>query len=628
MARARPRETLPAAIVRRQQGSRLADALRNFPGGVGELDWGERLDVLDAWVTILEGMYAHLPLKRALYGYDVLRALEHLRTQVPALNDLQFYRELTLAINRLRDAHTQYFGTRTQTDAVARLPFLVEAFGSAEAPTYVVSKVARRVVDDPHFGEGATIESWNGIPFDRAVDLHAEGETGGRPDARRARALETLTLRPLDYSVPPDEAWVLIGYRDARNVAREVRFDWRVIYPERAPTAKRARGATRGRRGIHEAGEVVRRAKKLMFNPTLWADERRRAPRGGRSNIAKKYADVLTARTVKTSQGEFGHLRIWSFDVDDDQGFVDAAIALLEPLPDRGLIVDLRENPGGYIIAAERLLQIFTPGRVTPTRFALRATPATAIMASAPFNQQELAPWTDSLPTAASTGEPYSRHLPITSEEQCNDIGQHYGGPVVVVVNANTYSSGDLFTAGIVDNRIGPVVCIGQATGAGGANVWSFDDVRDAMAGTRTPLPALPQGVTLQVAIRRAVRSGDSDGVLIEDAGIPGQPYEMTRRDLFESNAVLMDHCAELLTAQPWSRLVVTRRGRTLALETRNLDHLDVYMNGHPGGPPLLLRGDGTVTLSLPPRTREVEVAGFSDRILRQRRKLRLGART
>jgi hypothetical protein len=78
------------------------------------------------------------------------------------------------------------------------------------------------------------------------------------------------------------------------------------------------------------------------------------------------------------------------------------------------LIIDLRDNPGGYIWAAERLLQLFTPNPVTPTKFALRATRLTAAMARALFNQSELAPWAESLFSAESTGEPYSSHLPIT----------------------------------------------------------------------------------------------------------------------------------------------------------------------------------------------------------------------
>ena len=292
-----------------------------------------------------------------------------------------------------------------------------------------------------------SLEWWNGVPFDRAVDLHAESETGGRPDARRARALESLTFRALGYSPPPNEHWVVIGYRDGGNRLREIRLAWQIVEPDRAATASRG-GATRTRRAINPAAEAVRRAKKLMFNPELWKAERKPARASGGTG----YEDFLTARPV--ADGKFGYLRIWSFDVDDDHGFLDAAIQLLNALPDRGLIIDLRDNPGGLIWAAERMLQLFTPNPVMPTKFALRATPLTAAMAGAAFNQQELAPWIESLTTAASTGEPFSSHLPITSFEQCNDLGQCYGGPVVVVVDANTYSSGDLFTAGVVDNSM------------------------------------------------------------------------------------------------------------------------------------------------------------------------------
>ena len=192
---------------------------------------------------MLEGLYAHLPLKRSLYGFDPIRALEHLRQQVPTLTDLQFHRELTSLINHLRDAHTQYTGPKRLANVVASLPFLVEAYGPAASPSYVVTKVTRSEVPDKSFEPGVTLEWWNGVPFDRAVDLHAEVETGGRPDARRARALESLTFRALGYAPPPDEHWVVIGYRDQANRPREIRLDWRVVDPGRSPNASGSRAS-------------------------------------------------------------------------------------------------------------------------------------------------------------------------------------------------------------------------------------------------------------------------------------------------------------------------------------------------------------------------------------------------
>ena len=395
--------------------------------------------MLDAWAQVLDGLYAHLPLKRALYGFDPIRALDHLRQQVPRLSHFEFHRELTNLINHLRDAHTQYSGPRTLTNAVAALPFLVENWGAPEDCHFVVSKVTnRRLVRDRYFVPGVTLDWWNGVPFNRAVDLHGEGETGGRPDSRKAAALESLTLRSLEYEPPPDEQWVTVGYTDLKGNKREVTFDWRVVIPDRAPIASGRGGAVRVRRGIDPAAEARRRAKKLLFNAALWRAEQLQETRKPAS-LTKKYSDVLTALSVRTKSGTFGYLRIWSFDVDDDEEFIAAAIALLKPLPDSGIVVDLRDNPGGFIWAAERLLQLFTPNPIAPTKFAFRATPMTLAMSTARMNQEEFGPWADAIATAVSTDEPYSAHLPITSIEQCNDVGQHYGGPVVVVVDANTY---------------------------------------------------------------------------------------------------------------------------------------------------------------------------------------------
>lgn len=589
---------------------------------VSPLTWAERLDILDALTLVLDGVYAHLPLKRSLYGFDVLRALEHLRQQVPTMTDLQFHRELTLMMNRLRDAHTQYQGPWTNPTPVASLPFLVESYGPFDKPSYVVSKVDRRSVRDPKFVEGVQLDHWNGVPFDRAVELHAETETGGRPDSRRARALESLTFRALDYAPPPNEEWVVIGYRDANGDPREIRLDWEGIDPKRVATASSTLGS-RSRRAISPAQEDVRRAKKYRFNPRYWKAERRMGARRKRSGLKEEYSDFLTARTVTTKHGKLGYLRIWSFDVDDDEAFLKATIQLVRRLPEAGLIIDVRNNPGGFIWAAERMLQLFTPHEVVPTKFALRATPLTAAMARAPFNQAELAPWAESLASAEQTGEPYSSHLPITPPEVCNDIGQHYGGPVVVVADANTYSSGDLFTAGIVDNRIGPVVCIGAATGAGGANVWSSEDVRAALGSAKHPLPKLPQGVSFTVSIRRAVRAGGAEGSLIEDAGVAGLPYVMTREDLFNNNQGLIEYCAEILSTQPRTKLGVSRKGRTLTMETESLDHLDVLFDGHPGRS-LALRRDGPQRIQVPARVGSVEVIGYGDGVLRQRRRLNL----
>ncbi|OFX19330.1 MAG: hypothetical protein A2V77_13175 [Anaeromyxobacter sp. RBG_16_69_14] len=390
-----------------------------------------------------------------------------------------FHLAITSIVTGLRDAHTRYSGPKMLQGAVATLPFLVEQYGPHDGPTFVVSKVsAPELISDGTFKKGVELTSWNGIPFARAVDIYSERETGGRPDARRARALESLTFRALEYGPPPDEMWVWIGYRPARGAERQVQLPWRVVLPNRGRAPEPGVRASRFV-AADPAAEQVRRAKKLLFSGKLWEAEGTGAavPRS-RKWVPTPMQDVLAARKVRhRTLGDLGYLRIWSFDVADDDAFIAEVVRLLDQLPGTGLILDLRGNPGGLIWAAERLLQLFTPNPITPTRFSLVATPLTRAMARSPFNRLELEPWLSSLETAIETGEPYSQPLPLTDPAWCNDIGQLYGGPVVCVVDPNTYSAGDLFAAGFVDNEIGPLVSVGEATGAGGANVWTHHDV-------------------------------------------------------------------------------------------------------------------------------------------------------
>ena len=84
----------------------------------------------------------------------------------------------------------------------------------------------------------------------------------------------------------------------------------------------------------------------------------------------------------------------------------------------------------------------------------------------------ELGPWKASLDAAVRNGELYSQPVPITDPDDCNAIGQQYGGPVVLVGDTNTYSAGDLFSAGFVDNGIGPFLCVGAATGSPTGSPW------------------------------------------------------------------------------------------------------------------------------------------------------------
>src|SRR6266542_4394626 len=138
-----PRARATKRKTRTRATPRAAGSLSGPFLSPGSLSTSERLRLLDGIERVLEGVYTHLPLKRARYGFDPVQRLRILRTQVDELTDDAFHNELADAVTRLRDAHTRYTGPSSLSDKVAALPFLVEMIGSVSAPTYVVTKVGR-----------------------------------------------------------------------------------------------------------------------------------------------------------------------------------------------------------------------------------------------------------------------------------------------------------------------------------------------------------------------------------------------------------------------------------------------------------------------------------------------------
>jgi Peptidase family S41 len=630
-----------STAVRRKTSA--ARAAKNGNGRflqAGAFSAQERLDLIDAVERIIEGVYAHLPLKRARYCVDPIQRLRILRAQAGDFDDDGFHFALADILTRLRDAHTRYSGPGSLGGKVAVLPFLIEMIGATGAARYVVTRVGEGLPEE--FKPGVLLEYWNGVPIDRAVQRYSDNEVGGRPDSQRAWAVQTMTFRSLQFCPPPDEEWVIAGFRSAGSggaavgALREVRIPWRVIdagttdpfAPDSGGRVDRnltARGAVRRQMAVNPAAAAVRRAKMMLFAPGALKGKQASvgaAKKNGAAGgiIPTRLTAVLKAMSIDAPGGPFGYLRIYGFD-SAPAPFLAELMRLVALLPDRGLIIDIRGNPGGYILASEFALQLFTPRHISPTRFSLLATPFTRDLANSAPLRREMKPWLPSLAAALRNGELYSQPVPISDPMRCNAIGQRYGGPVVLVGDATTYSAGDLFAAGFVDNGIGPFICVGQATGAGGANVWDYASLRKTLAATPMRLPALPDDVELTFSFRRATRAGAAEGLPIEDAGIEGAPYAMTRDDLLAGNRDLIAHCIGLLKKAPFSRLDATldKPARKLVVASEKLDRIDVFFDGRADAS-IDTAARATTHIDLPRGTASVELRGFAAGNIVQRR--------
>lgn len=618
----------PEAVREQVVASQL---LSQFLTGAGTLSLGDRRRLVDQALVLLEQNYVHLTLKSAMHAVNPLQRLRLLRRRldrqlnVGDVPEWRFHQELSSIFHSVRDLHTNYSLPAPFNGKIAFLPFLVEEYRDGTGPHYIVSRLVQGFAA-PGFARGAELTSWNGMTVDRAVEVNADRFAGSNDAARHARGVESLTVRSLRSHLPPVEQWVVIGYRGADGVERELRQDWLVVdnLPPFADLNALSPAATT--MGVDVEADEVGRAKTLLYAPEVAGHEMS----GEAGRFAVGAADhptsmptVFRAREVSTPSGTFGHLRIFTFSVNDPAPFVAEFIRLVELLPQNGLILDVRGNGGGHIHASEFTLQTLTPQPIVPEPVQFSATPLNLRVCRQHQDNPlgiDLGPWVKSLDQALETGAGFSAAFPITPVDGANRIGQRYHGPVVLITDARCYSATDIFAAGFKDHGIGPVLGVAANTGAGGANVWTHGLLKQLLeqptSDPASPFQSLPGGADMRVAIRRTLRVGALAGTPVEDLGVePDVPHTITEADVLENNRDLLDHAGQLLATLPVRRLTVESASAstdTAKIQVGNLDRVDVSVNDRPRASLDVTDGPVQVPVAINPGDR-VRIDGFSN---------------
>ena len=568
----------------------------------GPLTDAQRRLVLDQAEILIGEVYCHLPLKRAMHAIDPLQALRLLRHRLADLTETEFHVQLQRIFLGLHDLHTNYI-LPSRYAGFAFLGIFLERCVDAGRTAYLVTKTFDHITGDPQLKAGVEVTHWNGTPIQLAVEANAAREAGSNKAAQFAQGLQNMTLRSINMSLPPDEDWVDVTYK-VNGSTHETRVPWRVFEsaaevttPGTLPSLPTGvEVAANHLVGMDLRTELTRRAKRRLFAP---ASLNAPAPSAAKAGARKPRAtaplaagpvptnrpDELKARVVDTPSGTFGHLRIFTFHMQDQDidAFINEVARLLSVLPPEGLVLDVRGNGGGYVIASEFLLQFLSPRRITPEPFQFVSTPGTTGLATTVADYQE---WKASLEESVTTGSAYSSAFPLYPADLVNSVGQVYQGPVVLVTDAQCYSACDIFAAGFQDHEIGPVLGVEANTGAGGANVVTHEDLRTEW--TSGALKQLPKGVQMRVALRRCLRVGSWMGQPVEDLGVvPDELHGLTKRDLLDENVDLMATAGALL-AQRQPRLLSftsTAAGsgkRKLTITTDSITSVDVYVSDRP----------------------------------------------
>jgi Peptidase family S41 len=587
-------------MTKRRKKRSGASAAAASTSRTGELSPADQQKLIDVALDLTETLYVHLPLKRSMYAIDPLQRLKLLRRrselQIPPLDRREFFSELLTIFKQLRDLHTTFQLPEPFSNNLAYLPFeLQRCVGNSGEEIYVVSVVKTEGEEpiDPDFHRGSIVTYWNGTHIKLVVAANAEREAGSNPAARLAQGLRALTIRWLGQSLPPDEDWVdIIFVPDIGKEPKQIRFKWKFHQPDQptrkspataASTIATAEGENVWRVGMDARGEAERQARVFLFS-----EARKQMPRvkhfgpDADTSVAGWAQEVFpVCGNVRTPSGLFGYVRIATFNVQDDKGYIDEFVRIISQLSQDGLILDVRGNGGGLIMFGERMLQLLTPRQIDPARFSFLNSPRTKELTG---KYNAFRQWRDSIAQSIETGAEYSQGFPIDKIEVYNDIGQKYQGPVVLITDALCYSTTDIFAAGFQDHEIGVILGVDETTGAGGANVWEYFQIAPLLGDTTRFPSELPAQASFRFAVRRVTRVGNNSGALLEDLGVKADKrHHMTRRDVLERNVDLIKRAAKILKKSPVHRLTAERqKPDKLRITYQNLDCIDAYLDGRP----------------------------------------------
>ncbi|KJR61869.1 hypothetical protein VY88_31420 [Azospirillum thiophilum] len=344
-------------------------------GTVMEPDAGTRNALCDALRFALENYYVHLPQKRAGFAIDPVQALQLLKES----DGIRFSRRLLSIISSLHDRHTTLRLAPPWSGLVAYVPFLLEQYFENGHPRYIVTK---RFFGFEEIPLGVEVTHWNGVPIHLYLENLAAETQGAHWSAQMRLALSNLTIRPLAFMLRPSEDWVALTYVDPWGKPYTATTPWRCYASQPEAVSGPVSGAYAMAQGVDykllATGAFLRDAgRTTQPSPTGFASQ---GPfRHGR---------------VPTPAGEAGYLRIFTFQSDAPAQFAATAAGILASLPQERLIVDIRGNPGGNILAGQKLVALLAGGRIPGMApIAFRNTAQTLALTTLP----PLAPWHPSI---------------------------------------------------------------------------------------------------------------------------------------------------------------------------------------------------------------------------------------
>lgn len=486
----------------------------------------QKLNVLKQTRVVLTQLFVHDLVKLRDFGpgTNPTPALDALENEIETVSDVDFHGRLRDIVNRLKDLHTTYRFPLPYGCYANLLPFSFKEVLRADGEKIIA--VARlsseeeitRLVPGLVVQVGDELISYNGLPAYEAAHALEPRALGANPAAQLRREIGLLSTKSQKRDFLPAQDHVELSLKNANGQIYQVKVPWISSGDLEClnPKSDKMKDST---------------TEKIIPLDMGLDDEQYLIYRFYRQKSARKNSDdfqdsadpILQFKRITNQHGVFGVLKLESFvpeELSVDEVIAEVArILKTEFKGTQGVIFDVRNNGGGYIALAEKMVQLFTPRTVQPLEFRLK----NSSMNQTYWNRWPTDPFNLRMLEAQNLRTHYTRPLALNRVADVNKLDQAYFGPVAVLMNSNCYSSCDMFSAIMQDHQVGTIFGEDENTGAGGANNISIKDIFRSLPENLRGVFAVPMpaGQDIGFSWRQTVRSfGTRRGDLIENTGI------------------------------------------------------------------------------------------------------------
>lgn len=430
----------------------------------------EYTQVLRALELLLSDLYVHTLGKEARLGVRFRERVGALRERVesgadPATDESHNWNVAAGLVADLRDHHTRLSRTGS---GLKYLPFALERVSVDGAIRFVVTRVAVAAGELP-FVAGDFVTEWDGAPIEAAIVANATHYWGASDAAYLAQGLRFLTHRPIYASAEHDDGQVVVRYEDSAGRPGSATLAWRA-----EPSAPRVSSqnpsidaAERSLVSVNEAARAVGRLHR----------QARRPPRYVVVNGNFGYEEALSP-----SAPDCGYLRVWDFEVVGRERRAEffhdlgRVLAAANAARKRWLVIDLRDNPGGAIEVADKMLAAIA-GTSLGIKLQFRASPLTQRITALPGEYSEWAPSID----AALDGFGLYSQARLAYPNEPLDM-EHFSGQLALLINGCTESAAEMLAARFADENLGVLFGTDATTAGSGSNPLTYLQLQRLLA--------------------------------------------------------------------------------------------------------------------------------------------------